>query len=68
MTKRATETQIEKFNHLKGDRSFEELGEKLMISPQFLERFAQGLQMQAETTFDKIVAWLEGKNIQPPVG
>lgn len=68
MTKKATPEQIEKFNARKGDRSFEELGQDLMISPEILQRFPEGLQFQDETTFDKIVRWIEGENPQPPVG
>lgn len=68
MTKKATEAQIRAFNQCKGDRSYHELGDELMISPVVLERFAQGAQFQEETTFDKIIAWLKGQNPQPPVG
>lgn len=68
MTKKASVAQIKLFNQCKGTRSFEELGNELLISPMMLERFAQGLQIQDETTYDKIVDWLRGQNPQPPVG
>jgi hypothetical protein len=69
MTKIASDVQIEAFNLRKGSRSFEELGNDLMISPDMLTRFAQKQQFQDETTFDKIVTWIEsGKRPQPPVG
>ncbi len=68
MTKHASEDLIRAFNQRKGDRSFTDLGHTLMISPLLLERFAQGLQFQDSTTYDKIVAWIQGENPQPPVG
>jgi len=68
MTKRASDELIEAFNQRKGDRNFTTLGHEIMVSPMLLERFAQGLQIQDETTYHKIVAWVEGKNPQPPVG
>jgi hypothetical protein len=68
MTNIASNAQIKTFNQRKGKRGYEELAEKLLISPMLLERFAQGLQIQDQTSFDKIVAWIEGENPQPPVG
>jgi hypothetical protein len=69
MTKIASDVQIKAFNMCKGSRSIEELGNDLMISPHMLKRFALGQQFQDETTFDKIVTWVEsGQRPQPPVG
>lgn len=68
MSKKATEAQIKKFNARKGDQSYKALGEKLLISPELLERFAEGQQFQDETAFEKIAAWADGDNPQPPVG
>lgn len=68
MTKKATEQQINQFNMRKGDRSFKALGEELKVSPELLQRFAEGLQFQDEAAFDKIAVWVEGENPQPPVG
>ena len=68
MTQKASEALIEQFNERKGDRSFKELGNKLMISPSLLERFSQGQQFEDETAFNKIVAWIKSENPQPPVG